>query len=322
MTTFMKYLLTIGFLSIFLISCGTNTDTTNSVKDTTNKNEIEQTVEETEQTVEETEQETEKEPEEQEEVKESVEEKSPATEIKLTYSYNSSQYLTNTLIQVWDIASANWRNNLQTLYTNNASGLVTQRVQQAYNPTTTTWVNTARTSYTYNAANKPTVVIREIWTGTSWLNSAKDSYSYGTNNALTYLLSQEWSNASSTWVNSLQELYTNNTDGSVNQIIQQEWVDNTWSNTYRTSYIYNPLAVEAFSQGMATAYPNPTRGVINIKAGTTLSGAAYSVLDQSGKTLSTGSFDSENASIDVGAFAAGVYFIQIGKYQPLRVIKN
>ena len=49
MTTFMKYLLTIGFLSIFLVACGTNTDTTNSVKDTTNKNEIEQAVEETEQ---------------------------------------------------------------------------------------------------------------------------------------------------------------------------------------------------------------------------------------------------------------------------------
>ena len=49
MTRFMKYLLTIGFLSIFLVACGTNTDTTNSVKDTTNKNEIEQTVEETEQ---------------------------------------------------------------------------------------------------------------------------------------------------------------------------------------------------------------------------------------------------------------------------------
>ena len=73
MTTFMKYLLTIGFLSIFLVACGTNTDTTNSVKDTTNENEIEQTVEETEQ-----------------EVKESVEEKSPATEIKLTYSYNGN----------------------------------------------------------------------------------------------------------------------------------------------------------------------------------------------------------------------------------------
>ena len=49
MTRFMKYLLTIGFLSILLVACGTNTDTTNSVKDTTNKNEIEQAVEETEQ---------------------------------------------------------------------------------------------------------------------------------------------------------------------------------------------------------------------------------------------------------------------------------
>ena len=49
MTRFMKYLLTIGFLSILLVACGTNTDTTNSVKDTTNENEIEQTVEETEQ---------------------------------------------------------------------------------------------------------------------------------------------------------------------------------------------------------------------------------------------------------------------------------
>lgn len=66
MTRFMKYLLTIGFLSILLVACGTNTDTTNSVKDTTNKNEIEQAVEE------------------------SVEETSPATEVKLTYSFNGN----------------------------------------------------------------------------------------------------------------------------------------------------------------------------------------------------------------------------------------
>ena len=109
MTRFMKYLLTIGFLSILLVACGTNTDTTNSVKDTTNKNEIEQTVEETEQETEqetETEQEQEiekeneepqqenennpeEEPKEQEE-KESVEETSPATEVKISYSYNGN----------------------------------------------------------------------------------------------------------------------------------------------------------------------------------------------------------------------------------------
>jgi hypothetical protein len=107
MTRFMKYLLTIGFLSILLVACGTNTDTTNSVKDTTNENEIEQTVEEAEQETEqetETEQEQEiekkneepqqenennpvEEPKEQVE-KESVEETSPATEIKISYSYN------------------------------------------------------------------------------------------------------------------------------------------------------------------------------------------------------------------------------------------
>jgi hypothetical protein len=103
MTTFMKYLLTIGFLSIFLVACGTNTDTTNSVKDTTNENEIEQTVEETgQETEQEQEQEIENENEEpQQEIKknpeeepkeqvekESVEETSPATEIKISYSSN------------------------------------------------------------------------------------------------------------------------------------------------------------------------------------------------------------------------------------------
>jgi hypothetical protein len=103
MARFMKYLLTIGFLSILLVACGTNTDTTNSVKDTTNKKGIEQAVEETEQeTEQEQEQEIEKENEEpqkeienkpeeepkEQEVEESVEETSPATEVKISYSYN------------------------------------------------------------------------------------------------------------------------------------------------------------------------------------------------------------------------------------------
>ncbi|MFZ0445481.1 MAG: hypothetical protein WAM95_12840 [Bacillus sp. (in: firmicutes)] len=97
MTRFMKYLLTIGFLSILLVACGTNTDTTNSVKDTTNENEIKQTVEETEQ---EQEQENEnnpvEEPKEQVE-KESVEETSPATEIKISYSYNGESKQENAI---------------------------------------------------------------------------------------------------------------------------------------------------------------------------------------------------------------------------------
>ena len=114
MTRFMKYLLTIGFLSILLVACGTNTDTTNSVKDTTNENEIEQTVEETEQeteTEQEQEQEIEKENEEpqqenennpveepKEQVeKESVEETSPATEIKISYSYNGESKQENAI---------------------------------------------------------------------------------------------------------------------------------------------------------------------------------------------------------------------------------
>jgi hypothetical protein len=114
MTAFMKYLLTIGFLSIFLVACGTNTDTTSSVKDTTNENEIEQTVEETEQETEqeqeienenkneneESQQEIQKNPEEEpkEQVeKESVEETSPATEIKISYSYNGESKQENAI---------------------------------------------------------------------------------------------------------------------------------------------------------------------------------------------------------------------------------
>ena len=108
MTRFMKYLLTIGFLSILLVACGTNTDTTNSVKDTTNENEIEQAVEETEQEQkqeiekenEEPQQENENNPEEEpkeQEEKESVEETSPATEIKISYSYNGESKQENAI---------------------------------------------------------------------------------------------------------------------------------------------------------------------------------------------------------------------------------
>ena len=124
MTTFMKYLLTIGFLSFFSLLVGQTQIQLNSVKDTTSENEIEQTVEETEQeqtveeteqeqTVEETKQEQEienenkepqqeieknpgEEPEEQVE-KESVGETSPATEIKISYSYNGESKQENAI---------------------------------------------------------------------------------------------------------------------------------------------------------------------------------------------------------------------------------
>jgi hypothetical protein len=105
MATFLKYLLTIGFLSVFLVACGTNTDQTISVNESTNTNDVEQTVEETKQETEqeqeiekendELQQEIEKGPEEEQETveqeseeKDSVEVNPSATEMNISYSVN------------------------------------------------------------------------------------------------------------------------------------------------------------------------------------------------------------------------------------------
>ena len=71
-------------------------------------------------------------------------------------------------------------------------------------------------------------------------------------------------------------------------------------------------------------YPNPTTGVVFIKAKASLLGAKYTVYSSNGAEVLSGSITTELTTLDIQDFAEGVYLISVGNdlKQTFRVIKE
>ncbi len=156
----------------------------------------------------------------------------------ITYTYDGSGYLTNTLVQSWDIASSTWKNVSQTINTNNPDGTVNQSISQAWDGVSA-WTNVLRATYTYNASKKPLTIVSEIWLVSIWMNSTKTINTYDGSGYLTNSLTQTWDLISSTFKNSSQTNYTNNPNGTINFWISQTYVGTTWTDNQRATFTYN-----------------------------------------------------------------------------------
>lgn len=233
--------------------------------------------------------------------------------LKQTNTYDGSNYLTHTLFQTWDFIPSTWKNSTQTTYTNNPNGTVNQSVTQAWD-ITNVWVNSERTSYTYNASNNVVTAVSEMWTGTTWLNDNRQTNTYGAGGFIINQLSQIWNTTSSIWVNQSQSLYTNNATGKPTQIIIQSWDTGAsiWNNSQRITFNYTLGISEWIKKNGIVLYPNPADDVINLKTNELLYGSAYSINDQNGRQILTGTLNSETTEMDISPLSPGVYYLKIG----------
>jgi hypothetical protein len=51
-----------------------------------------------------------------------------------------------------------------------------------------------------------------------------------------------------------------------------------------------------------SVYPNPTQSIVNVKADTKLIGSAYSIFDNTGKVVLSGTVNAENTSVELGIY--------------------
>ena len=68
---------------------------------------------------------------------------------KYTYTYDSNDYMTNSLNERWDNSTNSYKNSSQSNYTNNGNGIVQQSISQNWNTTTNNWENSQRSTYYY-----------------------------------------------------------------------------------------------------------------------------------------------------------------------------
>jgi hypothetical protein len=81
---------------------------------------------------------------------------------------------------------------------------------------------------------------------------------------------------------------------------------------------------ETINDKLFTIYPNPTQSIVNVQADVKLIGSAYSIHDNTGKVVLSGTINSENISVDLGNLAAGIYLFNVGENvkQTFKVIKE
>ena len=153
-------------------------------------------------------------------------------------TYDSSNYLTNSLTQTWVSSSGSWENSLQINYTNNPDGTANLSVMQSWDSGSSSWNDVQQSMYTYNAAKKVLTHTSQIWVG-YWLNSSKTTNTYDGSGYLINTLNQNWDYITATWKNANQTNFSNNPNGTVNQSVKQIWnASNVWVNSERISYTY------------------------------------------------------------------------------------
>lgn len=69
---------------------------------------------------------------------------------------------------------------------------------------------------------------------------------------------------------------------------------------------------ETVKENNFLVYPNPAEDKINVKTDATLLGSAYTVYDNTGKSVLSGKINSENTIIELGGLSAGIYLFSVG----------
>ena len=70
---------------------------------------------------------------------------------------------------------------------------------------------------------------------------------------------------------------------------------------------------EMSNHNLFSVYPNPTKGVINLKADYNLFGSFYNIYDNIGKFVLTGKIKSETTVIELDNLSKGIYLIRVGE---------
>jgi hypothetical protein len=81
---------------------------------------------------------------------------------------------------------------------------------------------------------------------------------------------------------------------------------------------------ETINDKLFSIYPNPAQSIVNVKADAKLIGTVYTIYDNTGKVVLSGTINAENTSIELGNLSVGIYLFSAGEnvQQTFKVIKE
>jgi hypothetical protein len=112
-----------------------------------------------------------------------------------------------------------------------------------------------------------------------------------------------------------------NGDG-LKDIIIQGFANNT--NVYWNTSTVLSISEQIVTNQNIIIYPNPAQSIVNVKADSKLIGSIYTMYDNTGKVVLTGTINTENTSVELGNLSAGIYLFSVGENvkQTFKVIKE
>lgn len=101
------------------------------------------------------------------------------------------------------------------------------------------------------------------------------------------------------------------------------------NNGYNDAFLvkFNDLSVginENINDKLFTIYPNPAQSIVNVKADAKLIGTVYTIYDNTGKVVLSGTINAENTNVELGNLSVGIYLFSAGEnvQQTFKVIKE
>lgn len=159
---------------------------------------------------------------------------------KAINTYDLSNRLTSTEVQVYLDAIDTWQKNSLTTYTY-SSGNKTEELYQVWF-VTTGWYDVSRKSFAYDIRNNLLSVLEEHKSGSVWKPFQKDDYTYDSLNRITSSTTQN-ADTLGVLVNSYRVLYNYSIDTNLTDKIMMNWADSAGTGVWRLSnrfcYEYN-----------------------------------------------------------------------------------
>lgn len=241
--------------------------------------------------------------------------------IKITNTYNESDQLIRTVIQVLNPLTVQLINADQTTYTYNADGTENQNVLQAWNEATGEWENSERNTHTYNDSKQITRTLGEAWVEFDWVEDSRFTFTYNEDGSITESVEENWVDAG--WVNASKEMFTYNEQDDLEQIISQVWNSELtiWENELRIRYDYGNTGIDPLNAfGKVSIFPNPFKDQLTIQS-VSLNEFTVQVFNANGQLMKSFQTNGTATNLDLGQLKSGVYFMKIKSAENQRTIK-
>jgi len=141
-----------------------------------------------------------------------------------TFSYDTSGFLTEYVVQVFDVGT--WVNFVRRTYVNDTSGWAVSSLYTTW--ANNAWTNSSKSTYTRDTSGHITVLISEGWSNNVWINSSKTTYQYNASGQTTEAIYYFW--GSSAWRESRKDVTIYDLDDDLLQILMHYWNGVDWFN--------------------------------------------------------------------------------------------